>query len=182
MSDILYTFARELSLGQRMRADLGMLLLHDPEMIFLDEPTLGLDVLAKRQMINFLKKINKHNHTTIVVTSHDMDDLEEMAERIVLISKGKIIYDGDFDRLRLTRGASARIRITSGSPVPPELTGMFLIKSRENIHDYAPLSEKLDLQRLFLTLSQHDDILDIEMRKAPIEDVISHLYLEELGK
>ena len=66
-----------------MRADLGMLLLHNPQIICLDEPTLGLDVLAKKKMINFLKKLNREKGTTIVVTSHDMDDLEEMAERII---------------------------------------------------------------------------------------------------
>ena len=73
---ILNTFARELSLGQRMRADLAMMLLHSPELILLDEPTLGLDVVAKRQMIQFLKKINREDGVTILVTSHDMDDLE----------------------------------------------------------------------------------------------------------
>ena len=93
LSDILKTFARELSLGQRMRADLGMLLLHNPQIIFLDEPTLGLDVLAKKKMINFLKKLNREKGTTIVVTSHDMDDLEEMAERIILLSKGCLLYN-----------------------------------------------------------------------------------------
>ena len=93
LSDILKTFARELSLGQRMRADLGMLLLHNPQIIFLDEPTLGLDVLAKKKMINFLKKLNREKGTTIVVTSHDMDDLEEMAERIILLSKGQRFSD-----------------------------------------------------------------------------------------
>ena len=77
---IINTFARELSLGQRMRADLAMMFLHSPELILLDEPTLGLDVVAKRQMIDFLKKINKESGVTILVTSHDMDDLEEMAE------------------------------------------------------------------------------------------------------
>jgi ABC-2 type transport system ATP-binding protein len=95
-----HTFARELSLGQRMRADLGMTLLHRPELILLDEPTLGLDVLAKRQMIKFLKELNEREHTTIVVTSHDMDDLEEMANRIILIAEGEAAFDGDFTELR----------------------------------------------------------------------------------
>ena len=85
------TFARELSLGQRMRADLAMMLLHSPELILLDEPTLGLDVVAKRQMIEFLKRINREEGVTILVTSHDMDDLEEMAQRILMISGGKLV-------------------------------------------------------------------------------------------
>ncbi|HAZ21160.1 MAG TPA: hypothetical protein DCY84_02185, partial [Firmicutes bacterium] len=109
LGDLLNTFARELSLGQRMRADLAMMLLHNPELIFLDEPTLGLDVLAKRQMINFLKRINREQGTTIIVTSHDMDDLEEMAQRIVLLSRGQIAFDGSFDELRQLTGNLCRI-------------------------------------------------------------------------
>jgi ABC-2 type transport system ATP-binding protein len=95
-----HTFARELSLGQRMRADLGMTLLHRPELILLDEPTLGLDVLAKRQMIKFLKELNETEKTTVIVTSHDMDDLEEMANRIILIAEGVAAFDGGFTELR----------------------------------------------------------------------------------
>jgi len=104
IGELLKTFVRELSLGQRMRADLAMMLLHSPEVILLDEPTLGLDVVAKRQMIDFLKKINRDNNITIIVTSHDMDDLEEMAQRIIMVSNGKIAYDGDFDGLRTLVG------------------------------------------------------------------------------
>ena len=110
IGDLLKTFVRELSLGQRMKADLAMLLLHSPEVILLDEPTLGLDVVAKRQMINFLKKINRENGVTIIVTSHDMDDLEEMAERILMIANGKIVYDGGFDG----RGSASHPRGSRG--------------------------------------------------------------------
>ena len=100
IGDLLKTFARELSLGQRMRADLAMMLLHSPELILLDEPTLGLDVVAKRQMIDFLKRINQDDGVTILVTSHDMDDLEEMAQRIIMIAQGRIAYDGSWNGLR----------------------------------------------------------------------------------
>ena len=112
LDDLLPTFARELSLGQRMRADIGMLLLHSPSVIFLDEPTLGLDVLAKQQMIRFLKKLNEEAGTTIIVTSHDMDDLEEMAKRIILLDKGKIEFDGSFEELRAATGGSGRLSVT----------------------------------------------------------------------
>ena len=116
ISDILKTFARELSLGQRMKADLAMLLLHSPTLILLDEPTLGLDVTAKRQMIAFLKQLNETKGTTIIVTSHDMDDLEEMAKRILLISKGKIAFDGDFTKLHEEIGNTkiANVRYVNG--------------------------------------------------------------------
>jgi len=122
------TFARELSLGQRMRADLAMMLLHSPTLILLDEPTLGLDVVAKRQMIDFLKKVNRENGVTIVVTSHDMDDLEEMAERILMISNGKIAYDGSFDGLRALSeayGIETQTVVIKKAPIEQVIAGLY---------------------------------------------------------
>src|SRR5215510_1262987 len=95
LDELWNTLARELSLGQRMRADLAMALLHEPEVLFLDEPTLGLDVLAKRNMLQFLKDLNRHHHVTVILTSHDMADLEQLAERIVMIDQGRIAFDGN---------------------------------------------------------------------------------------
>ena len=100
----LHSFTRELSLGQRLRADLAMMLLHSPELIFLDEPTLGLDVLAKRRLIESLRRVNREQGVTLVVTSHDMDDLREMADRLVLLHEGEVRYDGDFDGLMKRSG------------------------------------------------------------------------------
>lgn len=147
LSDILKTFAREFSLGQRMRADLGMLLLHNPKIIFLDEPILGLDVLAKKKMINFLKKLNKEKGITIVVTSHDMDDLEEMAKRIILLSKEQIAFDGNFEELRKIQNNSSRLIITSSSEAPV-LDGMELIISEEGKYSYKFDKEKIKINEI----------------------------------
>ncbi|MCL2499338.1 MAG: ATP-binding cassette domain-containing protein [Defluviitaleaceae bacterium] len=125
---LLKTFARELSLGQRMRVDLAMMLLHSPTLILLDEPTLGLDVVAKRQMIDFLKKINRENAVTIIVTSHDMDDLEEMAERILMVSNGKIAYNGSFDGLRLlsaSYGVEIKTVVIKKAPIEQVIAGLY---------------------------------------------------------
>lgn len=178
LSDILKTFARELSLGQRMRADIAMLLLHSPELIFLDEPTLGLDVLAKQQMIRFLKKINQENKTTVVVTSHDMDDLEEMAQRMILINKGQIAFDGNFDQLRNVMGGFYRIVLTTNSEVPPlSLPELRLLKSQNGIHEYEFDRNILEIHMVMKLLSSYPQILDMEIKKAPIEDVVANLYL-----
>lgn len=178
LSDILKTFARELSLGQRMRADIAMLLLHSPELIFLDEPTLGLDVLAKQQMIRFLKKINLESKTTVVVTSHDMDDLEEMAQRIVLINKGRIAFDGNFDELRNVMGGFYRIVLTTTSEdAPLSLPGMRLLKTDSGIHEYEFDRSILGIHKVMELLSGFPQILDMEIKKAPIEDVVANLYL-----
>ncbi len=165
LEDILRTFARELSLGQRMRADIGMLLLHDPSVIFLDEPTLGLDVLAKQQMIHFLKEINQECGTTIVVTSHDMDDLEEMAQRIILLNKGQIAFDGNFDKLRNTAGACSRIVVTMKNPgskkqsltsdkalTDPTIPGLQLLSSNEVYANMSLTAARQESMRFWVIL------------------------------
>ncbi|WP_313344984.1 ABC transporter ATP-binding protein [Lacrimispora sp.] len=178
LSDILKTFARELSLGQRMRADIAMLLLHGPDLIFLDEPTLGLDVLAKQQMIGFLKRLNKEQGTTVVVTSHDMDDLEEMAQRVVLLNKGNIAFDGDFNELRDVMGGFYRILITTQPGMPPlSLLDMKLLKSENDVHEYEFDRTKLPIHEVLGNLSKFSQIRDVEIKKAPIEDVVANLYL-----
>lgn len=178
LSDILKTFTRELSLGQRMRADIAMLLLHSPELIFLDEPTLGLDVLAKQQMIRFLKKINLESKTTVVVTSHDMDDLEEMAQRIILINKGRIAFDGDFDELRNVMGGFYRIVLTTAKEETSlSIPGMRLLKTEGGVHEYEFDRNVLGIHKVMGLLSDFPQILDMEIKKAPIEDVVANLYL-----
>jgi ABC-2 type transport system ATP-binding protein len=178
LGDILKTFTRELSLGQRMRADLAMLLLHSPELVLLDEPTLGLDVVAKRRMIDFLKKINRENGVTVVVTSHDMDDLEEMARRILMISGGKIAYDGNFDGLRKITGNLTRVVITMDDETIPDLRNSTLLSSQNGVHEFETDLSNSSVKKLMKYLSEVDGIADVEIKKAPIEQVISRLYTE----
>ena len=151
------TFARELSLGQRMRADLGMMLLHRPQLILLDEPTLGLDVLAKRQMIAFLKQLNRDEGTTIIVTSHDMDDLEEMARRILLISRGKIAFDGSFSILREDLGCTRRAIVTFKDGTQKEIAYQ-------------------DTAKLLRDLSKMEHIADISFNQTSLEEGMANLF------
>lgn len=175
MGGIVNTFARELSLGQRMRADLAMMLLHSPELILLDEPTLGLDVVAKRQMIDFLKKINRETGVTIIVTSHDMDDLEEMAQRILMISKGRIAYDGSFDGLREITGKLTHFTVTTDGR-NPKLEGCKLLSEKQGVFEFEVDLSQISIKELLAKLSYADGIIDVEIKKAPIEQVIAQLY------
>ena len=175
---ILHTFARELSLGQRMKADLAMTLLHEPELILLDEPTIGLDVLAKRQMISFLKELNKERGTTILVTSHDMDDLEEMARRIIMIEKGKIAFDGSFDNLRTTTGSICRISLETKSDIPPVFKNATLLSHEVNRFEYEFDMNLISMSMVLSQIGEVEGIVDVEIKKAPIEDVIAGLYLK----
>ena len=175
MGGIVNTFARELSLGQRMRADLGMMLLHSPELILLDEPTLGLDVVAKRQMIDFLKRINRETGVTIMVTSHDMDDLEEMAQRILMVSKGKLAYDGSFDGLREITGNLTHFTVTTDGR-SLKLEGCKLLSEKQGVFEFEVDLSQISIKELLAKLSFSDGIVDVEIRKAPIEQVIAQLY------
>ncbi len=176
LQPLLHTFSRELSLGQRMRADLGMLLLHSPRLILLDEPTLGLDVVAKRQMIEFLKLLNKEQGVTIMVTSHDMDDLEEMAQRMLVISDGKLAFDGSFDSLRETVGNHTIISITTAEKSAPTLQGLTLDESLSGVHTYRADLAQTPITSLMAQLSALDGISGIEIKKAPIEEVIAEVW------
>ncbi len=173
---LLKTFARELSLGQRMKADLAMMLLHSPEVILLDEPTLGLDVVAKRQMIDFLKRINKDNGVTIIVTSHDMDDLEEMAERILMISSGKVAFDGSFNDLRSITGSLTRVVISMEKDSIPQIRNAILLSSNNGLFEYDVDLAKMPVRDLLSQLSLAKGVRDVEIKKAPIEQVIAEIY------
>ncbi len=97
---------RQLSLGQRMKADLAAALLYNPEILFLDEPTIGIDVLAKSKMREFIQMINRERNTTIVITTHDMTDIEALCKRTIIIEKGKILYDGTIQALACNAAGS----------------------------------------------------------------------------
>lgn len=98
IDELLHVPVRKLSLGQRMRCELAASLLHKPKVIFLDEPTIGLDAISKEEIRNFLKQINKEQNVTIILTTHDMDDIEALCTRLILIDDGSIVYDGALER------------------------------------------------------------------------------------
>ena len=175
LDEFMDVFARELSLGQRMRANLGLTMLHDPQLILLDEPTLGLDVLAKRQMIEFLKRINKEAEATILVTSHDMDDLTEMAGRLMLINNGKIAFDGGNDELLKLTGDRRRIKLTMPGDAP-KIEGARLIGQENGGYLYEYDGAKMPVHQLMKRLSELVGVRDVETMRAPIESVIADLY------
>jgi ABC-2 type transport system ATP-binding protein len=173
LDEFFRSLARELSLGQRMRADLGLTLLHDPEILFLDEPTLGLDVLAKRRVLEFVKELNRARGVTVVVTSHDMGDLEQLAGRIVLIHRGEIAFDGDWATLRRSMTERRRLTIETASPLAPHLSGAELVESVAGRHTYLFDAAAVKLADL---LEQAGDVVDVETHRPDIDDVIADIY------
>lgn len=106
LSDFVQKPPRLLSLGQRMKADLAAALLHNPDVLFLDEPTIGIDVLAKTKIRDFIHTINRERNTTIILTTHDMSDIEDLCEKMIIIDKGKLLYSGTLNELKRTYYAS----------------------------------------------------------------------------
>ncbi|MCC6627762.1 MAG: ATP-binding cassette domain-containing protein [Chloroflexi bacterium] len=174
--DEFYTsLARELSLGQRMRADLALALLPEPPLLLLDEPTLGLDVLARRDVLSFIRDLNRQRSVTVMVTSHDMDELEQLAGRIVMVHRGAIAYDGDFTQLRRVVADKRRLVLECATP-PPALAGATLLASADGRAEYSFDAAHVRIADLLQQASAVTTLLDVETHRAPIEEVIADLY------
>lgn len=173
-----HSLVRELSLGQRMSADLGLALLHEPEILFLDEPTLGLDVLAKRSMLQFIKEINRERQVTVMITSHNMVELEQLAGRVVLINAGQIAFDGDFTKLRQTFSDKRHLMIETRTEVAPVFEEAQLLRSEAGRHNYVFDAAKVDLITLIQSASRQGEVLDVETQRAPIDDVFAEIYTQ----
>jgi ABC-2 type transport system ATP-binding protein len=171
------TLVRELSLGQRMRADLGMALLHEPEILFLDEPSLGLDVLAKRSMLGFIQDLNRERGVTVMVTSHDMGELEQLAGRIVMIHHGEVAFDGDFARLRREFTDRRVLRIETDRPAAPNLPGAVLTSSEGCRHEYGFDAAEVGIGDLLACAARQTSLIDVETHRAPIDDIIADIYV-----
>ncbi len=176
LDEFYLSMVRELSLGQRMRADLGMALLHEPEILFLDEPSLGLDVLAKRNILEFIKKLNRERQMTVMVTSHDMNELEELAGRIVMVHKGNIAFDGDFTQLRREFADRRVLSIETNSEQAPALTGAEFVKSEARKHEYSFDASTTNIAELLEQAAAQSQLTDVETHRAPIDEIIADIY------
>src|SRR5712691_313198 len=176
LDDIFRTLARELSLGQRMRADLALALLHEPEILLLDEPTLGLDVLARRRILSFIRELNRERDVSVIITSHDMAELEQLAGRIVLLQQGQIAFDGVFSELRRVLTRRRVLTLETASTTAPQLQGAELVSSDAGRHEFAFDSAMEKLSDLLEQASAQTEVFDVETHRAPIDQVVADLY------
>ena len=145
---------RSLSLGQRMRCEIAASLLHKPKILFLDEPTIGLDAESKKIVRDFIKKLNKNHKTTVILTTHDMTDIEALAKRIILIGKGELLYDGTLSNLKKKYGSYKEVLVSTNEKIDKiRLKG--IIKKSKNINGYSFIidSNVLSLSKLLNNLS-----------------------------
>lgn len=170
------SLARELSLGQRMRADLAMALLHDPELILLDEPTLGLDVLAREAMLSHIAEINATSAKTVVMTSHNMADLEQLSTRVVMVHRGVVRFDGNFEELRRTVTDQRVLTIETDSPAALVLPGAQYVESVGTRHSYRFDAAQIPVLDILTNAGRQTRIFDVQAERADIDAVVGSVY------
>ncbi len=171
---------RSMSLGQRMRCELIASLLHDPGILFLDEPTIGLDLIAKRTLRDLVVRLNEQRGTTLMLTSHDVADIETVADRVVMIDHGRCIFDGTVEQLRrdFLRSKLVDVRFEDTQPPPTTVDGCDLLAAEG---DRISLRVDLDRRRLGDVLDElvaHRPVEDMTVSDPPLEDVIGHIYVQ----
>lgn len=177
IKDVLDVQVRKLSLGQRMKCELVAALLHKPKVLFLDEPTIGLDVIAQKNIRDFLKRYNKEKKTTIILTSHYMDDIKELCERVVIIDHGQMAYDGDLDSLIRQHAPHKILNVTFNDPVTEND-----VKKFGGIKNFNPYSVSLEVDREKVKdaakdiLSSDLPVDDILIDEVDIDDVIRKIF------
>src|SRR5207302_9884003 len=172
LDEFLQTPVRQLSLGQRMRGDLAAALLHDPEILFLDEPTIGLDVVAKARIREFLAKINAEAGTTVLLTPHDMDDIEQLCRRMLVIDHGHVIYDGDLETIRSRFGGESVLVVDLVDVAPPiDVDGARVTKvdgPRQWLHFRR---DQISAAALVAQVAERAALKDLAITDPDIEDV-----------
>ena len=181
LDTFLDTPVRSLSLGQRMRADLCAAMLHDPELLFLDEPTIGLDVVAKERIRQFIMHINHEHGTTILLTTHDLSDVEKLCERVMIIDHGKLLYDGTLETLRERFGGKRKLVVDFAQVYETVEVGGAEVVARDGLRvTYEFERGTMTASNLIGQLSTLFRIHDLEVREPDIEATVRRIYEERL--
>lgn len=168
---------RQLSLGQRMRADIAASLLHNPEIIFFDEPTIGLDVVAKEKIREFIKYINKENRITMLFTTHDMQDIEKTCQRMIIIDEGIIIYDGTVDQIKRQYGKNRILEVEFNEIYGDiKIAGVEIIESKDNKKWFKFQRDEIQVSNLISGLTKDYNVADLTIKEPEIEGIIREIY------
>ncbi len=182
LSEILKTPARQLSLGQRMRCEIAASLLHNPKILFLDEPTIGLDAISKIAVRDFVKKINKEHKTTVILTTHDMQDIEALTERILLIGKGKILLDGSLSELKKRNSSFKTLVVdydaTGEHDIFNDIGGFEVIKDLDGHIEITVDTNIIGVSQAITLLSSKLSVTDIAVSSTTAEEMVVSLYKE----
>ena len=192
LNDFMLNPVRTLSLGQRMRADLAASLIHNPKILYLDEPTIGLDIVVKDNVRKAIKKINELYNTTVILTTHDLSDIEELCNRIIIIDKGQIIYDGNISTIKEKYGYMTNIEINTKKEIDIseiKLNKLFNLSNEDLFFEFFKDEKKLKLSFNKNKISSSDilfhimkdfRVLDFVVKETGIDEIIKKIYKSEV--
>jgi ABC-2 type transport system ATP-binding protein len=170
---------RALSLGQRMRAELAAAVLPAPRVLFLDEPTIGLDVEAKAAVRDFLRELNRDQGTTVILTTHDLDDITRLCSRLMIIDHGRLIYDGTVEALRTAYGTTRVLVVDLAEDEPVELAGAVQARAEGRRRWLEFARDEVSAAELIARLLAGHEVADLTLEEPDIEDIVRRIYRGE---
>jgi len=177
LSDFWDQPVRKLSLGQKMRCELAAAFLHHPKIVYLDEPTIGLDVAVKERIRDFIRKMNEERNITVILTTHDIGDIEDLCERIVVLDEGRKIYDGTLNEL-VNKFTSRRIILETEDVIELEIEGVDEVENVNGKTEALFDSEKISASELMKKVLEKYDVSDFQIKEPDIEMVVKKIYNE----
>ncbi|MFD6028663.1 ABC transporter ATP-binding protein [Streptomyces griseoluteus] len=179
LGDLLDVPVRQLSLGQRMRGDIAAALLHDPEVLYLDEPTIGLDVVSKAKVRGFLKELNAERGTTVLLTTHDLTDIEQLCSRVMVIDHGRLVYDGSLTGLHAAAEGERTLVVDLERELPPVEVPSARVVRVEGPRQWLAFPAGQSAAPLVARLAAAYPLMDLSVREPDIEAVIAKMYAEK---
>ena len=181
LEDLLDKQVKNLSLGQKMRCEIAATFLHNPKIVYLDEPTIGLDVFVKENIRKFIKEINKEKKTTVILTTHDLKDIEDVCDRIILLDRGQIIYDGEKQKFKDIYGKYTLAELIVSSKnlsIKDKLksNNFEIIEENENKMKIKFKHDETTIVKIMNDISEYCVIEDIHMRESELEDILKEIY------
>ncbi|WP_291580071.1 ABC transporter ATP-binding protein [Clostridium sp. UBA6640] len=178
IEDIIKVPTRQLSLGQRMRCEIAASLLHSPKILFLDEPTIGLDAVSKIAVRDFIKTINRENKTTIILTTHDTQDIDALTKRIILIGKGKVLLDGELEDLKQKFNQNRKITLDYNGDINELAKGLTFVEKYSGHAVVSVDTEIISISSAMSYLAEKVELNDFSVNSATVDDVVVGLYKE----
>lgn len=177
LEDVIEKPTRVLSLGERMKCEFVMAMLHRPKIVFLDEPTIGLDVIAKQKIRNFIREMNRQG-VTFILTTHDLEDVEQLAGKVIIINHGRKVFDDTLQNLKMTLGAKKIIRLTLAKPVNEiKLDGITVVEKKSDFEYTLEVSlENNPINSVVKQLAEMCEFSDISIKELPMEKIITEIY------
>src|SRR5262245_21540028 len=176
LGDLLDTPVRQLSLGQRMRGDITAALLHEPEILYLDEPTIGLDVVSKGRLREFLRTLNAERGTTLLLTTHDLQDIEALCDRVIVIDHGTAVFDGPLGDLHRLGGSSRTLVVDLVDEAPPITVSGAETRRVEGPRQWLTFPADASAAPVVAAVAASYDVADLSIQEPDIEDVIRQIY------